>query len=218
MTKIKISIPQLCHENWDGMTSVEKGKFCNSCQKNVFDFTTASDRDIVTAFKNNKNLCGRFLNSQLDRDLTKPEKKNHFWIAATTAVISTLGFNELTAQEKAPIEQTDNRALGKFMVSEPSEIANAEVEVSGVVTDTGGPIPGANIFIKGTTKTVQTDFDGKFTIKAKINDVITVSFTGFEDYQFTITQSAEYNNIILKELPDKSETVILGYVVQKSKK
>ncbi|MBP6425789.1 MAG: carboxypeptidase-like regulatory domain-containing protein, partial [Flavobacterium sp.] len=46
-----------------------------------------------------------------------------------------------------------------------------EKTVSGVVSDASGPIPGANVVVKGTKNGVQTDFDGKFAIKAKVGDV-----------------------------------------------
>ena len=36
--------------------------------------------------------------------------------------------------------------------------------VKGVVTDASGPIPGANIVIKGTTTGTSTDFDGIYQI------------------------------------------------------
>ena len=36
-----------------------------------------------------------------------------------------------------------------------------EKTVSGVVSDSSGPIPGANVVIKGTKNGIQTDFDGK---------------------------------------------------------
>ena len=33
-------------------------------------------------------------------------------------------------------------------------------DVSGTVSDASGPLPGASVLVKGTTKGAQTDFDG----------------------------------------------------------
>jgi len=35
-------------------------------------------------------------------------------------------------------------------------------EVSGTVSDSNGPLPGANVLEKGTTNGTQTDFDGSY--------------------------------------------------------
>lgn len=191
MTKINISIPQSCHENWEAMTPEDKGRFCGSCQKKVFDFTSSSDREIINAFEKNNNLCGRFLNTQLNRDLVKLKEKSTLWLAATTALISLVGLNEVIAQEKAPTELTDQRMLGKF-------IATPVIEVSGIVSDKTGPLPGAKVFIKGTTIEVQTDFDGKFLIKANANDTLSISFLGMLDKEIRIEKS-EQDIIILLE-------------------
>ena len=32
-TKINISIPEPCHENWQNMSVIEKERFCDLCQK-----------------------------------------------------------------------------------------------------------------------------------------------------------------------------------------
>jgi len=48
---ILLHVPEPCHEDWDGMTPVEKGKFCGSCQKQVIDFSTMSDRERAHFFK-----------------------------------------------------------------------------------------------------------------------------------------------------------------------
>jgi len=71
--KISISIPKPCHENWQKMTTLEKGRFCDSCQKQVFDFTKSSDREILRKFNLEENICGRFLKTQLERDIVVPK-------------------------------------------------------------------------------------------------------------------------------------------------
>lgn len=66
--KIKISITEPCHEDWNKMLPDEKGKFCNLCSKSVIDFTTKSQTEISTYLIQNsdKKICGRFKKSQLD--------------------------------------------------------------------------------------------------------------------------------------------------------
>ena len=203
--KINISIPQPCHENWEGMTAVNQGRFCASCQKKVHDFTKASDREIVTAFQENQNLCGRFLNTQLDRDLVKPKEKSSVWLATTAAFVSLIGIgsNEALAQEPVKTEQTDRRMLGKFIITPKPE----EIIVSGIVKDEIGPLPGANVFIKGTEVKAICDFDGNFTIKAKKNDILVVTYVGYNSSEIEILNEDKLK-ITLKD-----NGVVLGEVV-----
>lgn len=57
-----------------------------------------------------------------------------------------------------------------------------EIIVSGKVTDgkTGEPIPGVNVIIDKTLKGNQTDFEGHYSIIAKINDTLVFSFVGIK--------------------------------------
>src|SRR6185436_3832810 len=75
--KIQLSIPTPCHENWDAMTPVEKGRFCGSCQKQVVDFSTMSDRQVAEFFKkpSTGSVCGRFMSDQLGRIIEIPKKR-----------------------------------------------------------------------------------------------------------------------------------------------
>ncbi|MET3018012.1 hypothetical protein [Flavobacterium hydatis] len=67
-TKHKISIPEPCHENWNEMTPKDNGQFCLSCSKTVVDFTKMLPDEIQHFFmvNQNKSVCGRFKNSQLE--------------------------------------------------------------------------------------------------------------------------------------------------------
>jgi len=50
LKNIQLSIPKPCHENWDAMSPVEKGRFCGSCQKQVVDFSNMNDWQIAEFF------------------------------------------------------------------------------------------------------------------------------------------------------------------------
>ncbi|MBL0014489.1 MAG: hypothetical protein IPP30_12555 [Flavobacterium sp.] len=65
---IKIRIPKPCHEDWNAMTPNQQGRFCDSCTKNVVDFTQMKTPEIQEYFTRNhgKKICGRFNNEQLE--------------------------------------------------------------------------------------------------------------------------------------------------------
>lgn len=66
---MKITIPKPCHENWNNMSLEEKGRFCEVCSKTVQDFTMFSDDELLNSFDSNKNICGRFRDDQIGRNL-----------------------------------------------------------------------------------------------------------------------------------------------------
>lgn len=182
-----ITIPEPCHENWQGMIPVENGRFCASCQKKVFDFTTASDKEIIKALNRNDNLCGRFRTTQLNRDLVVRKEKNSFWIAASTAILSflSIGNSGIQAQEKAKTEQTDQK---KSTAHKKSLFrSNKEMIITGTVTEAGLPLPGASIVLQRTAGGTQTDMDGNFSIKAKKGDILVFTFIGMKDARIEIT-------------------------------
>jgi len=52
--------------------------------------------------------------------------------------------------------------------------------VTGTVTDDSGlPLPGANVLIKGTTQGTQTDFDGNYSIEAENKQELVFTYIGF---------------------------------------
>ena len=68
----------------------------------------------------------------------------------------------------------------------------------GIVSDdTGLPLPGANVIIKGTTSGNQTDFDGNYEIETKPGDVLVFSYVGFETKEITVSNNSKVINIQL---------------------
>jgi iron complex outermembrane receptor protein len=47
-------------------------------------------------------------------------------------------------------------------------------QVTGTVSDSNGPLPGASVLVKGTTNGAQTDPDGKFTIKTTASNAVLI--------------------------------------------
>ncbi len=68
---MKIRVVEPCGEKLSEMQATTCGHFCNSCSREVVDFRYFSDEEIVAFFQNpkNKNVCGSFLPSQLDRKI-----------------------------------------------------------------------------------------------------------------------------------------------------
>lgn len=65
----KIVLTNPCSENWNSMQVDALGRFCQSCQKSVIDFSSKSDDEIKTFLKDRKGekLCGRFYVHQVER-------------------------------------------------------------------------------------------------------------------------------------------------------
>ena len=189
-TAIQISIPQPCHEDWQAMTPADKGRFCDKCMKNVMDFTAKTDREILDAYAKDSKLCGRFRNDQLEREIAVLEKKSTVWLATTSAIMTLVGVesSEVLAQEKQNTEQHENFMLGKMI----APVKPQTKVIKGVVSDDDGPLPGANVVIKGTDISTQTDIDGNFSMEAKENDVIVVSAIDINE-QFVIDSKTFYN-------------------------
>ena len=86
-----------------------------------------------------------------------------------------------------------------------------ERTVSGVVSDNAGmPLPGVSVLVKGTKSGTQTDFDGKYSIKASSNQILIFSFIGMKTQE--VMASSSKVNIKLVDETNQLETVlVIGY-------
>ena len=73
-----------------------------------------------------------------------------------------------------------------------------QISVKGTVKDqTGEPVIGANVLVKGTTNGVITDIDGKFLLSAAKDGVLVISFVGYISQEVPVT--GKELTVILKE-------------------
>ena len=92
-----------------------------------------------------------------------------------------------------------------------------EKTLTGLVTSEGdnSPLPGVSVTILNTPKGVQTDFDGKFTIKVKNGDVLQFSYLGFKSLAVIIDGQKTLNVILTEDVSSLDEIIVVGYGTQK---
>ncbi|TDW47062.1 TonB-linked SusC/RagA family outer membrane protein [Flavobacterium sp. 270] len=101
-----------------------------------------------------------------------------------------------------------------------------ERAVSGTVSDNSGmPLPGVSVLIKGTKTGTQSDFDGKFSIKASPSQILVFSYIGMKSQEVAATStslavklkddSVELEGVVVTALGIKKDEKKLGYAVSK---
>lgn len=89
MKNYKVSLSFQCNEDWNKMTPMEKGRHCGACNKVVIDFSSMTDSQIVNYLLENKNTCGKFNTTQLNRTYTIYSiKKRNTWPAIAAMLVA----------------------------------------------------------------------------------------------------------------------------------
>ncbi|WP_272149591.1 SusC/RagA family TonB-linked outer membrane protein [Tenacibaculum aiptasiae] len=90
----------------------------------------------------------------------------------------------------------------------------AQQTVTGKVTekDTGEPLPGVSIIIKGTIKGIETDFNGNYSIQnIKPTDVLVYSFIGLKTKEVIVGNQTTINVSLENDNQNLDEVVVVGY-------
>lgn len=91
-------------------------------------------------------------------------------------------------------------------------------EVTGTVSDSTGPLPGASVVVKGTTNGTQSDFDGLYTISDIGEDAILVySYIGYKDKEITVEGRTAIDVTLEEDTQALDEVVVVGYGSQQKK-
>ncbi|ANW96649.1 hypothetical protein AXE80_10345 [Wenyingzhuangia fucanilytica] len=91
--------------------------------------------------------------------------------------------------------------------------AQAGGNVTGVVSDqTGLPIPGVTVLIKGSSRGTITDFDGNFTVKLESSKaVLEFSYIGYEVKNLEVKPGNTYKVLLEQSSEVLDEVVVIGY-------
>jgi len=93
------------------------------------------------------------------------------------------------------------------------------ISVKGKVTEaeTGLPIPGANVVLKGTTTGIISDGNGNFILRVPANGTIVFSFIGCKSKEVPVNGKTEINVALAAESIGLEEVVAVGYATQRRK-
>lgn len=89
--------------------------------------------------------------------------------------------------------------------------------ISGTVSDRTGPLPGTNVIVKGTSNSTQTNFDGKYSIKASEGQVLVFNFTGYNSKEVKVGKS-NIINVVLEDGVSLQEVVVVSQGYSKNSK
>mgnify|MGYP006138172891 FL=1 len=95
-----------------------------------------------------------------------------------------------------------------------------EKTISGTVSDNSGlPLPGVNIIVKGTNSGTQSDFDGNYTVNADVGQTIVFSYVGFNSAERAVTAVTNFINLQMSEdAAVLEEVVVTALGIKKEKK
>lgn len=133
----------------------------------------------------------------MNRILIKQSQK-HLLLSAGFASLMSLGMPQVMMANTIPSGVVQNN------------------NISGVIVDANGdPIIGASVVVKGTSKGVVTDLDGRFTLKDMKEATLTISYVGFLTQEVKV-QAGKSIHITLKE-DNKvlNDVVVVGYGTQR---
>lgn len=119
------------------------------------------------------------------------------WNFAKRVLFSSVAFlMALCAMESAAALQANAQEAGKGTLE-------------GVVKDASGPLLGATVVVKNTTRGTTTDIDGKFRLEDLENgDVLQVSYVGYDNYE-VVYAGQTFLEIEMKETANQLNAVVV---------
>ncbi len=117
------------------------------------------------------------------------------FLAILILILAQLGFQAFAAESPAPPQR---------------------VTVTGLVLDdTDLPIPGAAVMVRGSSRGVITDEDGRFAIEVSPHDVLIFQFLGFEDEEIKVGDQLNFVVKMRTIASSLEEVTVVAYGAQR---
>ena len=103
---------------------------------------------------------------------------------------------------------------GTIFLNETLDVKMQSTVTGTVTDDTGSPLPGASVVVKGTTNGTQTDFDGNFTLDVNGDATLVFSYIGFKSQEIAVNGNSVVNATLLEDAAALDEVIVTGYSTQ----
>jgi CarboxypepD_reg-like domain len=227
MNKLKITIQQPCSENWNNMKPYGYGRYCDSCEKEVIDFTKFTDQDLINWFrKDSVNICGMLKPSQLNNLIVAKSTfslkrfKPSLIAASLITLLSLPKISVANIKSHYPTFFSDQKS--KSNVNLDIEDINESIVIKGKVLDKGdkSPIIGLSITQKGGKVLGTTDAKGDFEIKLGKDKfskkaILEFRYLGYETKEYKVNLNKNVPMLIEMQI---SQAILggLGFVIEKN--
>jgi TonB-linked SusC/RagA family outer membrane protein len=151
-----------------------------------------------------------FKKNRLQDYILLPNFKNRilsFAKVATCTTISTLILQNhaLAKAEKSSLNNLNSTAFYQI-----------QQKITGQIFDEKNlPLPGATIKVLNTTIGAVSDGNGKFSINAKVGQVLVISYAGYQTKNVTIANVNSLKIILVESASKLDEVIVVGYGSQK---
>ena len=98
-----------------------------------------------------------------------------------------------------------------------ASVSWAQNKLTGRVTDSGTPLPGVSVLVKGTNSGATSDGDGRYSVNIPANATIVVSYIGYLTQEITVGNRTVIDVSLLADTKTLNEVVVTGYGVQSKK-
>jgi hypothetical protein len=199
-----ISIANPCNEKWDEMSETDKGKFCGNCRKEVIDFSDMTDVEIFKTIKTDKiQVCGRFDETQLNREILHNNKKYSFnYKKIAAGIIALLSFRYsysqslTTSKADTTISPASNK---KHSITEQPKgyIVYGKISSDSLHASFAGNL---EVLIGDRKTTVHVDSLGSYKLILDKEDIKEVTIISFIRDKFTTVVRSLHNTMFPVEV------------------
>lgn len=155
----------------------------------------------------NHSLINLFMKNKKSLSLTLLILAGSATMTGTPVASSSDGIASAGAMPEVQVLTASGITLSK-------SIDQTRIKMTGTVVDeTGSPVVGATVKVKGTTHGTITDIDGNFALDVPAGSRITVSYVGYTDYE--AVAAAQMRIALKPNVTNLGDVVVVGYGTQR---